>query len=381
MIAPWTGPEPASLLDAALDYATRGWSIIPTIGKAAAGRWKRFQDRRADEATLRRLFARAGVTGLAVVLGRVSGGLAVRDFDRESAYRAWADAYPSDAGTLPTVRTVRGFHVYGRLDAEQYDTLDDGELRADSGHYVLLPPSRHPDGPAYAWVNPLSASGPLPVLPPSLAQSYGQTQPTHADSQRPRQTQQTHPPIAWWTSAVADTLPSGPGQRNRCVFDLARRLKAARPDATPAELREVVREWHRRALPAIRTKDFGETWTDFAIAWERVCRPAGRSLALAAAAAAAGDLPAALGQRGYDGALRRLVSLCWQLHRQWGDQPFPLGCAKAGEHIGVCKRQAARLFKTLEFDGVLRRERLGTKASGKASEWRFIDPAGGVSGP
>jgi hypothetical protein len=132
------------LLPWALDYAARGWAIIPTIDKGAVAKWKKFQERPPDEASLRRLFARPGVNGLAAIAGSVSGGLAVRDFDRQEAYLAWASAHPDDASRLPTVRTFRGSHVFGRLDADAYHgEFGDGELIGDSKHYVSLPPSLH----------------------------------------------------------------------------------------------------------------------------------------------------------------------------------------------------------------------------------------------
>jgi hypothetical protein len=369
----------AVLLDRALAYARRGWSMLPVAGKKAAGLWKPFQAHPADEKTLRRLFAKEGITGLAVVLGRVSGGLAVRDFDRGDAYHRWASAHPDDAARQPTVRTARGFHVYGTLDADCYATLDDGELRADPRHYVLVPPSLHPSGSVYGWTIPLP-EGTLPPLPASLIQTQ-HTQPTQADAGTPRpptQTQHNQTSIAWWTSAIAGTLPRGPGERNRCIFELARRLKAKLPQATATELRALFRKWHRQALPFIGTKDFGESWADLAVAWERIRRPAGQSFAAAAAAADTASLPPSVEQLGYDGPLRRLAALCWQLAQQWGDRPFPLGCEIAGKYLGVSVRHAGRLLKALRFDGVLELVAKGNKRTGKASEWRFI--AGGSEG-
>jgi hypothetical protein len=385
MVTPIVSPARApsnALLDAALQFASRGWSVVPAIGKRPAGLWRPFQQRPADEATLRKLFAKPGITGLAIVTGAVSGGLAVRDFDDAGAYRRWADDNPDLAAAMPTARTYRGFHVYGRLAAENFINFGDGELRADSKHYVVAPPSIHPEGTVYTWLVP--PRGDLSLLPPSLIGkdmllSTAAAAAAAADSRKPSKS------IAWLTSAVETaikaTLPSGPGKRNRAVFQLARRLKEIRPDATPDELRAIVAEWHRRALPTIQTKEFAETWSDFAVAWEpgRIKRPVGVCLAKAVADADAipGWLMRRLDDLAYDGQLRRLAALCWHLQQQWGDRPFPLaGKVAGGRFLGVSEVHAGRLLKTLRFDGLIERTSEGSKATpgkpGLASEYRFF---------
>jgi hypothetical protein len=371
--------EPA-LLDHAIAYASRGLSIIPVAGKQSVGLWKPFQNRPADGKTLRRLFAGKRITGLAVVLGRVSGGLAVRDFDEATAYHDWAAQHPDDAGRCPTVKTVRGFHVYGRLGEELYVKLSDGELRADHGHYVVLPPSRHPEGQAYAWLNPLP-NGSFPLLPESLL--------TQARREKKQQTQ-GHPrqrtiACARTTStigcrvdaeveaAIVATLPTGPGQRNACIFRLARALKGIMPDATLTMLRNIVGAWHLKALAFIRTKEFGDSWSDFVIAWKAVRYPSGGTFAAAAAAAASLVLPGVAA--GYDGHLYQLAALCAALQAQSGAGTFFLGCREAAAYLGIDKGQAWRLLKTLQFDGLLQLVTNGTKpkckARGRASEWRY----------
>jgi len=352
----------AALLDHALAYARRGWSIIPVVGKKSVGFWKPFQEEPADAETLRRLFARKEVTGLAVVLGNVSGGLAVRDFDKADAYHSWAAANPGDAAKLPTVKTARGYHVYGRLEVETYAYDDDGELRGDSGHYVLLPPSLHPDGPTYSWIKPLPClSTILPLLPPSLLPEREKTQPTHQ-------------PIACVASAgteiVLATLPDGPGQRNRKVFDLARRLKALpNLDTSPAALKAIVTEWHRQALPLIRTKDFGETWSDFQIAWIRVKMPWSTSVTQAFTAASSRPLAPIDGNE----QLGLLAALCRELQRLAGDQPFFLSCRKIASQFGINHVTAWRWLGALEFHGVIKAGKKGIMRGRLATEWRYTN--------
>jgi hypothetical protein len=352
------GPEPAnSLRDAALAYHGRGWSVIPVRGKRPASLWRPFQERAADRATLTRMFARPGITGVAVVTGAVSGGLAVRDFDRADAYRVWADAHPADAARLPTVATARGFHVYGRRDVEEFRTLADGELRADSRHYVLLPPSRHPSGAAYAWTVPLP-EGELPILPWSVAE----TQQTQADSAHTLHVSDSGRIL----SAIAETLPTGPGQRNRRLFDLARRLKAIAPDTTPESLEGIVRDWHARALPIIRTKDWPTSWLEFREAWANVKRPAGATMADILAAAAA--VTPAIAD-----SIERLKALCRALQEHHGScRPWPLSCRLAGSTVGISHDTAARILRLLRKEGFIELTTpAGREGSGRAAEYRL----------
>ncbi len=363
---PQSAPHDLSLFDHALAYAGRGWSIIPVNGKKGAGLWKPFQTEAAQPEILRSLFAKPGITGLAVVLGAVSGGLAVRDFDDADAYHAWAAANSDHAGSLPTVQTARGFHVYGRLDEEDYRDLGDGELRADAGHYIVLPPSQHPSGLVYRWIIPLPDTGSaLPLLPQSLTERASSLK---ADSSLTQATQATH---ACVTSAVADaieaTLPDGPGHRNHRLFDFARRLKAIPGlDASPASLKRIVTDWHRQALPFVATKDFGETWTDFQSIWLRVKVPYGVAVTAAYQSARRSSPPpiddcADLGV---------LAAMCSKLGTH--GQPFYLACRTLEKLFGVSAMTACRWFKSLEFYGVIERVRTGTLTDRQATTWRYI---------
>jgi hypothetical protein len=74
------------------------------------------------------------------------------------------------------------------------------------------------------------------------------------------------------------TLPAQAGQRNRCLFELARYLRGRIPQATREELRALVMTWHDLALPVIGTKDFAITWADFLNGWAKVQKPFGSTM-------------------------------------------------------------------------------------------------------
>src|SRR5262249_744579 len=118
-----------------------------------------------DEAGLEQLCSDRRTTGIGVILGRVSGGLACRDFDNEDAYRLWKNSHRALSTELPTAKTARGYHVFFR-GPEGFENLGDGEYRADSGHYVVAPPSWHPNRLFYEWLIPARPTRGLPWLNP-----------------------------------------------------------------------------------------------------------------------------------------------------------------------------------------------------------------------
>ncbi|MDC0175570.1 hypothetical protein OAJ60_01425 [Planctomycetaceae bacterium] len=171
--------------------------------------------------------------------------------------------------------------------------------------------------------------------------------------------------------AVLATLPTGPGLRNRCIFELARRLKALIPGSTADELRQIVRKWHRLALPVIRTKPFTDTWMDFTTAWQRVKVPFGSSFSDIVKRAQELPLPK-IALEYDDEAAQLLVRACVELQRFHGPDPFFLSCRKAGDLIAVSKSKAAGLLKMLVFDGVIEMAADGDREKKRATEYRCL---------
>jgi hypothetical protein len=157
-------------LDHAERYRALGLSVIPVRpdgSKAPAlDSWREYQRRLPTGEELLRWFGGDSPCGIAVVCGRVSGGLEVLDFETDAAYREWAvlveAEVPGLLDTLPRARTPRGGrHVYLRTPNpggnRKLARAEDGttviEVRGQGG-YVLAPGSPsgcHPDGGVYEW--------------------------------------------------------------------------------------------------------------------------------------------------------------------------------------------------------------------------------------
>jgi hypothetical protein len=165
--------------------------------------------------------------------------------------------------------------------------------------------------------------------------------------------------------AIQETLPKGPGERNRAVLALARRLRGLPEfvNGGPANAEPVLSVWFRQALPVIRSKNYAETLREFCGAWKGVRFPTGD-----------GFLPFALwkaDQRGEhrsakkyskprETSLRRLVGWLAELDRIMSGR-FWLATRDAGELLGVGKSTATRMMQRLRSDGVLRLIESGTR--------------------
>ena len=392
-------------LDAALEYRRLGWSIIPMrlAEKKPAVRWKRYQSASAGESTVRRWFCPGSTHGIAVVFGQASGGLASRDFDSMTAYEDWKTSQPDLAASLPTVETRRGRHVYCRTEPDHVREIRarlgkpdgtgainclDGELRAGVGCYSVVPPSKHPSGAAYRWLNPLVELPTLNLVESGFIILTGDTEKTEEYRGTQRNTEAIEGvsecvcerggsrEVPWneeIEQAIIETLPTRRGMRNNNVFELARTLKAIPQlaDAPRTALRPYVQFWHQLALPVIGTKPFEETWIDFLKGWPRVKFPKGSDpMAEALANAVAAKLPEAAVVYEQE-QLRLLVSLCRELQRVSGDSPFFLSCRVAERLLGVHFKTANRWLFLLVQENVLELVTQGDASSMLASRYRY----------
>ena len=383
------------MLDEALNYHRRGWSIFPMKAqtKKPAREWTPYQTNIAADSIVREWFGNGSKFGIAVVLGAVSGGLASRDFDTMGGYEKWAVEHPELARTLPTVETVRGRHVYaiaapGSLPAVREALgkdggtgampFADGELRADVGCYSVLPPSKHPSGSVYRWIIP-----PGDEIPTVDLLSSGWV-PLNREYRGGQRVQRTLGGDSLYTllsghekaieEAISRTLPTGTSQRHRLLFDLARELKAmpALADAPLADLKPIVKEWHRLAVAQIGTKPFEESWFDFCESWGKVKFPRGTEpMSVIVMKAMEAKLPK-VAENYEQGSLRLLVAVCRELQRASGEEPFFLSTRIAGKVLGVSHVTASFWLRGLQHDGILQLVSKGSQSGRKASRYQYL---------
>ena len=149
-------PPPVTLA-AARAYAARGWPVFPTRGKVPTTP-RGCLDATRDPAELAQLWGSSPTYGVALATGRPSG-VWVLDVDgREGAdaLRALVEAH----GELPRTVTARtgggGWHLFFRLGARDVrNSAGKVAPKVDvrgTGGYVVLPPSPHPSGRSYRWM-------------------------------------------------------------------------------------------------------------------------------------------------------------------------------------------------------------------------------------
>jgi len=225
-------PSNDSILDATLQYADRGWHLVPLrrVGRGWQPCFKTGRDHEAasnDPARIKQWHKLFPGCAWAVACG-LPGGPVVLDVDRHSpeadgvqSLKALVEQHPELKAALqcaPVVRTPGGgFHYYFAAPA-------DGTLRGvislrpgldllGKGRLAVLPPSQREDG-RYEWVRP--PTGQLPPLPPVLVQLLDDQKSGRPKAQAPA------------GEAAADGNGSGKiheGQRNVALTRLAGRLR------------------------------------------------------------------------------------------------------------------------------------------------------------
>jgi hypothetical protein len=148
-------------------------------------------------------------------------------------------------------------------------------------------------------------------------------------------------------------------------------------DADPKGYIWAVKEWHKRALPNIRTKNFLDTWLDFMVAWKNLkygyidplqifefCKELDPPEQLVK------DHPKEL-------KLHKLCVWCRELHKAhevYGSTAY-LGCRKIAKGLQINRDKSNKYFRILAFEGYLEIVEKGrmTKTRGIATRFRYVD--------
>jgi hypothetical protein len=247
----------------------------------------------------------------------------------------------------------------------------------------MLPPSLHPQGATYEWITGPTVENVLVVDPvavgflPQSADAANHKKRVHRtqDTQGTQDTQETQETQAIsgggdgddsaldederceLQTAIAGTLPTGEGQRNDCLFELARWLLAI-PGLCRQPVRAlkpILRDWHAKALPFIATKGFDDTWGDFVHAWNNAKWVNGDVMLKLAVKRALDDEDNPPKALEYDDEKPRLLlRICWQIDWIAGRREWFLSCREAGKFSGMGHDTAAKRLEMFVADGHLR---------------------------
>ena len=148
---PWDRPMSENIiLQSALAYQARGWSVIPveTRGKVPLVKWQEYQTHRATESDVRAWWERWPNANVGIVTGAISG-LLVLDLDGQDAIASIKKVAPEWTIRTPAAKTGKGSHIYfthpGGVVLNRTRLLPGVALRGDGG-FVVAPPSIHAPG-------------------------------------------------------------------------------------------------------------------------------------------------------------------------------------------------------------------------------------------
>jgi len=186
-----------------VQYLKLGFSVIPLRGKIPAVTWREYQRRRVTLVELRRWVRRELFSNVGIVCGKVSGNLAVLDFDTADAYDDFRARFPEVAKTTTIATGGGGWHVYLRVDALPPSLRGQGVELCANGRQVVASPSVHPvTGKPYRLALPLDIRH---VLDLSKVKEWVETSRRSARSRGPVGEREHITPVSRWTTAVVST--------------------------------------------------------------------------------------------------------------------------------------------------------------------------------
>lgn len=140
------------------DYVSSGWSILPVKPEEKRPymtNWLQYTRTRAKEETVNNWFRSLSGAGVGVITGKISN-IIVLDIENycKISIEELLKKYPTQ---MYSKTGSGGYHLFYQYPqgvtkvSNRVGLFDGADLRADGG-FIVLPPTRHPNGNQYEWI-------------------------------------------------------------------------------------------------------------------------------------------------------------------------------------------------------------------------------------
>lgn len=157
------------ILDAALDYAAAGYSVIPVRSDKTPYTPHGLKDASQDPDTIRKWWETWPDANVAIACGRVSGNLVVLDVDMKSgkngkrSIEIWEAEHGDFPATVMANTPSGGMHYFFRVDdpgkyKNTVEAIPAVDIRGDGAYVVVYPSGVGGDGKMYTWRHGVSCT-------------------------------------------------------------------------------------------------------------------------------------------------------------------------------------------------------------------------------
>jgi hypothetical protein len=237
-------------------YYNQGFSIIPLKykdKKPNIEKWQEFQEKRPTEQQIKEWLKNGLFKNIGVICGKVSNNLVVIDIDEAQLVLDLSLDIDKiiEKGSW-VVKTGRGYHIYCRHNADPGEVTKYDQLKIErrgSGGYVVAPPSIHPTGRKYEFLNikNISDLDPLKIIDvdPIWKDLFERTSKLKGikihSTEKPPEMENIE------ADCIKNVFKGGltEGKRNDTAFALANYYKYVKT-MNPTEIRSLVRDWNKR---------------------------------------------------------------------------------------------------------------------------------------
>lgn len=237
-------------------YYDQGFSIIPLKEKDKRPNiptWKKYIHEQPTKEEIQEWIDKKLFKNIGVVCGAVSDNLVVIDIDDKKIIDEIGIKLNKviESGSW-VVETGRGYHIYYKYDVDPGDLRKDAETKLEyraNGGYVVAPPSIHPSGKKYHFLN-FEKPEELPKLTVSDVKALFEDMVYTVKEKRGIETERAEKPPDMENieaDCIKNVFKGGltEGKRNDTAFALANYYKHVK-ELNPTETKSLLRDWNKR---------------------------------------------------------------------------------------------------------------------------------------